>query len=121
MAMEGTMNNSATLLDVLDRVLDKGIVINADIAITIVGTELLGIKIRASIASFEVAARYGLAFPSGVNLEAPAWKEGMTAKEACPECSKRVPAQELIGAGCPWCGWVSARARMAAQAIEQNL
>lgn len=120
MAIEGTINNSASLLDVLDRVLDKGIVINADIAISIVGTELLSIKIRASIASFEVAARYGLAFPSGVNLEAQAWKEGMTAREPCPECGKRVATQELLGAGCPWCGWVSARSRLA-QAVENNL
>ena len=118
--MEGTINNSASLLDVLDRILDKGIVINADIAVSIVGTELLSIKIRASIASFEVAARYGLAFPSGINLEAPAWKEGITAREACPECGKRTATEELIGAGCPWCGWVSARSRMA-QAIDYNL
>ncbi len=121
MSIEGTINNSATLLDVLDRVLDKGIVINADIAISIVGTELLSIKIRASIASFEVAARYGLAFPSGINLEAPAWKEGAPAKEACPDCGKRGPVEELIGSGCPWCGWVSAKAQRAAQAIELSL
>lgn len=120
MAIEGTINNSASLLDVIDRVLDKGIVINADIAVSIVGTELLSIKIRASIASFEVAARYGLAFPSGINLEAPAWKEGMAARESCPECGKRSPAEELIGAGCPWCGWVSARAKLAARAIEHR-
>jgi len=121
MAIEGTINNSASLLDVLDRILDKGIVINADIAISIVGTELLSIKIRASIASFEVAARYGLAFPSGINLEAPAWKEGITTKETCPECGKRVSVDELIAAGCPWCGWESARAKMAAQTIEYSL
>lgn len=121
MAKEGTINNSSSLLDVLDRVLDKGIVINADIAISIVGTEILSIKIRASVASFEVASRYGLAFPSGINLEAPAWKENMSARESCPGCAKRSPVEELIRDGCPWCGWVSARSRMLGQVVECNL
>jgi hypothetical protein len=56
------------LADVLELVLDKGIVINADIAVTIGETELLGIEIRAAIASFETAAQYGLAFPSGTDM-----------------------------------------------------
>ncbi|MFC7009468.1 gas vesicle protein GvpJ [Halalkalicoccus salilacus] len=56
------------LADVLELVLDKGIVINADIAVTVGDTELLGIEIRAAIASFETAAQYGLAFPSGTDM-----------------------------------------------------
>jgi hypothetical protein len=56
------------LADVLEMVLDKGIVINADIVVTIGDTELLGIQIRAAIASFETAAKYGLAFPSGTDM-----------------------------------------------------
>ncbi|MCH7660784.1 MAG: gas vesicle protein [Euryarchaeota archaeon] len=56
------------LADVLELVLDKGIVINADIAVTVGETELLGIEIRAAIASFETAAQYGLAFPSGTDM-----------------------------------------------------
>lgn len=105
-----TMNDSATLVDVIDRVLDKGIVINADIAISIAGAELLNIRIRAAIASFETAAKYGMAFPLGTNLETIAWKEAMEAKENCPGCKRRQPAEELLDSGCPWCGWVSARA-----------
>ena len=65
----------ASLADVLDRILDKGVVVNADISVSIVGVELLGIKLRAAVASFETAARYGLEFPSGVDLDAPAWRE----------------------------------------------
>lgn len=61
-------------MDVIDRILDKGIVINADITVSLVGVELLGIKIRAALASFETAAKFGLAFPSGTNYNAPAWK-----------------------------------------------
>lgn len=67
--------SSATLADVLDRILDKGVVINADITVSVVGVELLGLQIRLALASFETAARYGLEFPSGTNLETPAWQE----------------------------------------------
>lgn len=58
----------ADLADVLEMVLDKGIVINADIAVTVNETELLGVELRAAIASFETAAEYGLAFPSGTDM-----------------------------------------------------
>lgn len=63
-------HNGATLADLIDRILDKGVVINADITVSVVGVELLGIKIRAAIASFETAAAYGLEFPSGTRLPA---------------------------------------------------
>jgi hypothetical protein len=49
--------------------LDKGIVINADIAVSIGDAELLGIQLRAAIASFETAARYGLEFPTGTDTD----------------------------------------------------
>ena len=71
--MEG-LHKENTLLDVIDRILDKGIVINADITVSLVGVELLGIKIRAALASFETAAKFGLAFPSGTNYNTSAWK-----------------------------------------------
>lgn len=99
-----------TLVDVVDAILDKGLVINADIVVSVVGVELLGIKIRAALASFETAARYGLEFPSGTNIETPAWAEAQIPKEECPQCGKRVVVAELLEGGCPWCGWVSARA-----------
>ena len=111
MALEADNNSHGTLVDVIDRVLDKGLVINADITVSIAGVELLGIKIRAALASFETAAKYGLEFPSGTNIETPAWQEAMIAKEDCPHCSKRVPVEELISTGCPWCGWISAKAK----------
>ena len=57
------------LAQMLETLLDKGVVINADIAITIGDTELLSVKLRAAIASFETAAEYGLEFPLGTDLE----------------------------------------------------
>ena len=111
MAIEATKDTNATLVDVIERVLDKGLVINADIAISVAGVELLGIKIRAALASFETAAKYGLEFPSGTNVETAAWKEAMKGKEVCPQCNKKVLAEELLNEGCPWCGWISAKAK----------
>lgn len=61
-----------SLADVVERVLDKGLVINADIVISLCNTELLSIKLRAAIASFETAAKWGLAFPSDVRIGAQA-------------------------------------------------
>ncbi len=66
--------SAGTLADVLDRILDKGVVINADITVSVVGVELLGLQIRLALASFETAARYGLEFPSGTNTDTPAWR-----------------------------------------------
>lgn len=77
---------SQGLADALDRILDKGLVINADIAVSVAGTELLGIKIRATLASFETAARYGMEFPSGTNLNAVGWGKMDMLKARCSEC-----------------------------------
>lgn len=99
------------LADAIDRILDKGLVINADIVVSVSGTELLGIKIRAALASFATAAQYGLQFPSGTNTNTEAWKEAMLEKEQCPQCGKHVITEELLNKSCPWCGWMSARAR----------
>lgn len=100
-------NNS--LADVIEVVLDKGLVINADIAVSVAGVELLGIKIRAALASFETAAQYGLEFPSGTNIKTSAWQEAQLKKETCPQCGKRVNRKILLEEMCPWCGWISAK------------
>ena len=101
--------NANGLVDALERILDKGLVINADITISVAGVELLGIKIRATIASFETAAQYGLEFPSGVDMEKPAWQEAIKHKEFCPQCAKRSSSDDLLNYGCPWCGWQGAK------------
>ncbi|ELY63788.1 gas vesicle protein GvpA [Natrinema versiforme JCM 10478] len=58
----------ADLAEVVEMLLDKGIVINADIAVSIGDTQLLGVQLRAAIASFETAAKYGLEFPEGTDM-----------------------------------------------------
>ena len=52
--------NSSTLADVLERVLDKGIVIAGDIKIKLVDIELLTIQIRLMIASVDKAREMGM-------------------------------------------------------------
>ncbi len=59
----------ADLAEVVEMLLDKGVVINADIAVSVGDTQLLGIQLRAALASFETAAEYGLEFPEGTDME----------------------------------------------------
>lgn len=48
-----TSLGSASLVEVLDRVLDKGVVIDAYVKVSLVGIELLGIEARVVVASVE--------------------------------------------------------------------
>ncbi|WP_442908743.1 gas vesicle protein GvpJ [Halodesulfurarchaeum sp.] len=57
------------LAELVETLLDKGVVINADIVVTVGDTELLGVQLRAALASFETAAKYGLEFPAGTNMK----------------------------------------------------
>ena len=112
-------SSSGGLAEAIDKILDKGLVINADIAVSVAGVELLGIKIRAALASFETAARYGLEFPSGTNLETGVWKEALKDKEACPQCGKMVEREQLLEDMCPWCGWESAATKSKTEALSK--
>jgi hypothetical protein len=58
--MEPDRDLRATLVDLLDRVLDKGIIVNADIVISVAGVPLLGINLRAALAGMETMLNYGL-------------------------------------------------------------
>ena len=62
--------DSDSLADVVELLLDKGVVLNADIVVSVGETELLGIRLRAALASFETASEFGLEFPSGTDMEA---------------------------------------------------
>src|SRR4051812_34537765 len=99
-----------TLQALIETLLDRGLVINADITVSVGGVELLGVRIRAALASFDTAARYGLDFPGGTNRETKAWGEALELKETCPQCGKVSLRQQLLDESCPWCGWRSARA-----------
>ena len=53
-------HRQATLVDLLDRVLDHGLVIDADIIICLAGVPLIGVNLRAALAGMETMTKYGM-------------------------------------------------------------
>jgi len=47
-------------VDLLDRALDKGVVISADLVVSVAGIPLVGVNLRAAVAGMETMLRYGL-------------------------------------------------------------
>jgi len=61
-------SGGTSLIDVLDRVLDKGIVIDAWVRISLVGIDLITVEARIVVASIDTYLRYAEA----VGITAPA-------------------------------------------------
>jgi hypothetical protein len=59
-SIEPTYRRSTGLVDVLDRVLDKGLVIAGDIRVSLAEVELLTIRIRLLVCSIDKAEQIGL-------------------------------------------------------------
>src|SRR5262247_2836226 len=57
---EGGHGRSTGLVDVLDRILDKGLVVAGDIKVSLAEVELLTIRIRLLICSIDKAEQIGL-------------------------------------------------------------
>jgi len=49
---------STSLAEVVDRVLEKGVVVDAFVRVSLVGIELLAIEVRAVVASVETWLKY---------------------------------------------------------------
>lgn len=71
--------NQGSLADILERVLDKGVVIVGDIVVSVLDVELLSLKLRLFVASAQTAQEMGLDwwtrdpfFTSGVPTSVPA-------------------------------------------------
>lgn len=58
--MKPSRENHITLTGLLERVLDKGIILDADLLISIGGVPLIGVNLRAAIAGMETMLKYGL-------------------------------------------------------------
>ena len=49
---------SSSLVEVVDRILDKGIIVDAWVRVSLVGIELLAIEARIAVASVETFLKY---------------------------------------------------------------
>jgi hypothetical protein len=71
MPVERTTGGSS-LIDVLDRVLDKGIVIDAWVRVSLVGIDLITVEARVVVASIDTYLKYSEAVGSVAPVSKPA-------------------------------------------------
>jgi gas vesicle structural protein len=71
MAIE-TSAGGSSLVEVIDRVLDKGIVIDAFVRVSLVGIELVSVEARVVIASIETYLKYAEAVGLTASVAQPA-------------------------------------------------
>jgi hypothetical protein len=58
--VEPARDTQTTLVDLLDRILEKGLILDADLIIHVAGIPLIGIKLKAAIAGMETMLKYGI-------------------------------------------------------------
>ena len=71
MAVERAAGGSS-LIDVLDRVLDKGIVIDAWVRVSLVGIDLITVEARVVVASIDTYLKYTEAVATATTASRPA-------------------------------------------------
>ena len=57
MSLERRPTGTSTI-DIFERVLDKGIVIDAWVLVSVVGIDLIGVQARVTVASFDTYLKY---------------------------------------------------------------
>jgi len=71
MAKVQKSTDSASLAEVVDRILEKGIVVDAFVKVSLVGIELLAVEARVVIASVETYLKYAEAIGLTATAAAP--------------------------------------------------
>jgi hypothetical protein len=69
-------SGGSSLIDVLDRVLDKGIVIDAWVRVSLVGIDLITVEARVVVASIDTYLKYSEAVGASLTVARPALSEG---------------------------------------------
>lgn len=78
------------LVDLLDKLLNKGLVLNADLIISVAGVPLIGVTLKAALASIETMLDYGMM--EAWDLSTREWY----AKEFANKKSPLVEGEELL-------------------------
>jgi hypothetical protein len=84
MPVERTTGGSS-LIDVLDRVLDKGIVIDAWVRVSLVGIDLITVEARVVVASIDTYLKYSEAVGSVAPVSKPALSDGRASEAVLAE------------------------------------
>ena len=69
-------SGGTSLIDVLDRVLDKGIVIDAWVRVSLVGIDLITVEARVVVASIDTYLKYSEAVGQTAPVSKPAMDKG---------------------------------------------
>ena len=102
MAVERTPSGSS-LIDVLDRVLDKGIVIDAWVRVSLVGIDLITVEARIVVASIETYLKYSEAVgqiapvSKSPTIEGKGYEELIAENSALRAQINAVPARRAAG------------------------
>ncbi len=89
-----TVSGTTNLLDILDRILDKGLVIAGDVRISLANVELLTIRIRLLVCSVDKAEQIGLnwwKYDPHLTMQTP------PPPVALPESRKGAPRKSVPG------------------------
>jgi hypothetical protein len=90
---------AANVFELLDRILDKGLVIIGDIRISVADIELLKLQIRLLIASVETAKKMGIDFSWAKAIEEPKSKEELSRQVAELENKLKERGKADLGPG----------------------
>ena len=90
-----------SLIDVLDRVLDKGIVIDAWVRVSLVGIDLITVEARIVVASIETYLKYSEAVvqisPVSKPIEGKGYEEVVAENAALRAQLNAIPARRPAG------------------------
>lgn len=96
MAVE-RVSGGSSLIDVLDRVLDKGIVIDAWVRISLVGIDLITVEARVVVASIDTYLKYADAVGLTGLVARPQLTEGVEEPVVVETAARRTRAVRRTG------------------------
>lgn len=94
-----TVSGTTNLIDILDRVLDKGLVVAGDIRVSLANVELLTIRIRLLVCSVDKAEQIGLnwwKYDPNLTMQAPRTAPRTARRPTLPPSASRTVATRQV-------------------------